>query len=233
LVHHVSCASVNHVPIGKKQQIRYDIPQPDTWKPHPMILIGQPGLLRQYRPDQKSLTPHRSIADSIFVGARVPKTAADGFQLLDRLTTSVASGVHIKGLDGPPDIEAVSTLLRVAEAMQGKASLKIIAEISTPKAALAIEAFHRAIPRLAALAFNPDALAVATDADVESDMIAAVACKIPLAAAASSALALIDLQTGVLSEEALVQRWRHARVNGYSGIIVANEREAELIARTN
>jgi citrate lyase beta subunit len=195
-----------------------------------MILIGQPDLLRQYCPDQKPPTLHRSIADSIFVGACVPKTAEEGFQLLDTVATSGASGVCIRRVDGPADIEKVSTLLRVAEAMENSAPLKIIAEISTPKAALAIEAFNRAIPRLAALSFNPYAIATATGAEIESDLIAAVALKIPLAAAACSALALIDLQQHNLSDESLVKRWRHAKANGYSGIIVASDREAELIA---
>lgn len=195
-----------------------------------MILIAES--------DQISVAPTANSSDTKtawprlahFPRAGVPRSRDDELAFVSAAQATGITGFYLSGVDSPADVEKASMLLRVAEAQAGKAdgSLVILAEIATAKAALAIESFNRAIPRLDALVFNGDLLAIDIGADAVSSIVQSVCLKIPLAAKASEAMAFRWLGATEPADR-LETEWLMAKRNGFSGIVVSDGKQAGLL----
>lgn len=164
-----------------------------------------------------------------FARAGIPRTRGEELAFVAAAQATDITGLYLSGVERPADVEKASVLLRVAEALAGKpeGSLVILAEIATAKAALAIESFSRAIPRLAALVFNGDVLALNIGADASSNIVQSVCLKVPLAAKASEALAIRWIGSA-LPADMLKREWQMARQNGFAGVVVTKRQQANL-----
>ncbi len=126
----------------------------------------------------------------------VPRSTDGDRDFISLLSDRNWHGVILSGVETPADIEKASTLLRVAEAHRNlkTGSLLIVAVLDTAKAALGLAAFHRAIPRLAGLAFDARALACASGAAADSDLVADLRLRLPLAARACGVTAILKVR---------------------------------------
>ncbi|MCD2171362.1 hypothetical protein [Rhizobium sp. C4] len=156
-------------------------------------------------------------AGARFLTTALPRSLDDDRRLLGRLAEPAWAGICVCGIETPADIERVSVLLRVAEADRDRppASLLILAVLDTARAALDLAAFHRPIPRLAGFLFDAKALAENTGAAIDSDLIADLRLRLPLAARASEVPAFLKVdEIGADATAASIR-------NGYHGLCLA------------
>jgi len=131
--------------------------------------------------------------DTCFVHAVVPRGLDEDRHFIARLSATAWNGVRLSHVEVPADIEKASALLRVAEANRNlpPSSLLILAALDTAKAALNLTAFDRAIPRLAGFIFDGDALAEASGAAPDSELLTDLRIRLPLAARACGITAFL------------------------------------------
>lgn len=184
--------------------------------------------------EKTRLVPLASHGDEAgtYVELPVPRDNETDKAFIATARTRALGGIYLRQVRETADIERASTLLRVAEALNGlpAASLTILAAIETPQAALAITSFGKAIPRLEALVFDAASLAQATGAAAASRTIDAVRLSVPLAATAAGAGAWFRWNSDVTPREHEKSAWLEARNEGYAGFIVDDRETARRIA---
>lgn len=147
----------------------------------------------------------------------MPRSLAAERAFIRDLSEGTVADICLTGIERPADIEKASALLRVVEAKRepGATSLKIIARLDTAEAALGLSTFNKAIPRLIAFLFDPVALAEAAGVAAGSALIGDLRTRLPLAAKASGAAALLKCH-GAVDDHAL----QDAALNGYAGLCI-------------
>ncbi|MET3612584.1 citrate lyase beta subunit [Rhizobium aquaticum] len=153
----------------------------------------------------------------------MPRSLAEDRRLIAALSDHHWKGVYLDGIEAPSDVEKASALLRVAAANRNwtTAPLPLLAVLDTAAAALALASFNRAIPGLAALLFDGDALALASGASRKSDLIADLRRRLPLAARASGAIAIL------VTDDAGTEQVAQAARDGYAGLCVRDRIEPD------
>lgn len=175
-------------------------------------------ILRQFqdRIEVVSAQPPESTLEPgmQFWPCAMPRSLAEDRRLIAAMSDDRWKGVCLNGLEAPSDVEKASALLRVAAANRNlpTAHLPILAVLDTVAAALALATFNRAIPGLAAFLFDGDALARTSGASRQSDLIADLRRRLPLAARASGAMAIL------VKDEALTETKVIAARDGYAGL---------------
>ncbi len=177
-------------------------------------------ILRQLR-DCVEVVSAQSPESTITPGMRLwsvamPRSLAEDRRLIAAMSDPQWEGVYLDGIEAPSDVEKASALRRVAAANRNwtTAPLPIFAVLDTAAAALALATFNRAIPGLAAFLFDGDTLARTSGASKESDLIADLRRRLPLAARASGAIAILVADKAGTEEVALAAR------DGYAGLCV-------------
>lgn len=157
-----------------------------------------------------------------FLRTAVPRSLDDDRRLLAALSEPDWHGVCVEAVTSPPDIEKVSALLRVAAAHRARPSttLPIMAVLDTAPAALGLAAFNRAIPGLAALLFDGDALSRAAGTSRGADLVIDLRRRLPLAARASGVMAILVTDEDDTDQAAIAAR------EGYAGLCVGDKVEA-------
>lgn len=150
---------------------------------------------------------------AVLVEAFVPTTLHAERALMAQLAQDRFAGLVLCGVETPADIEKASALLRVVEADRSlrSPSLIILARFDTAKAALGLAAFNRAIPRLAGFLFDGAALAGAAGTSPESELVRDLRRRLPLAAKASNAAAVLIIGHGDEAPERIAS-------DGYDGV---------------
>lgn len=148
--------------------------------------------------------------------AAMPRSLDEDRRFIAHLSETAWIGVRLSGIETPADIEKASMLLRVAEANRDMppSSLFILAALDTAKAALGLDRFDRAIPRLAGFIFDAEALARASGAAADSDLVMDLRLRLPLAARACGITALL-----AASDDGPETAAKAAR-DGYGGLCV-------------
>lgn len=156
-----------------------------------------------------------------FLRTAVPRSLDDDRHLLAALSEPDWYGVCVEDVTSPADIEKVSALLRVAAVNRARPSttLPIIAVLDTAPAALGLEDFNRAIPGLAALLFDGEALSRAAGTSRDADLVVDLRRRLPLAARASGAIAILVSDEDDTDQAAIAAR------EGYAGLCVRDKVE--------
>lgn len=148
--------------------------------------------------------------------AVMPRSLDEDRHFIADLSETAWNGVRLSGVETPADIEKASALLRVAEANRDMppSSLLIFAVLDTARAALGLDRFDRAIPRLAGFIFDANVLARASGAAADSDLVAHLRLRLPLAARASGVTAFLA------ASDDCPETMSNAAREGYGGLCV-------------
>lgn len=159
-----------------------------------------------------------------FLHAELPRGIEDDRRFIARMSEPSWDGIVLFGIETPADIEKASALLRIAEAARAmpQGALLILARLDTARAALGLARFDRPVPRLAGLVFDADVLALASGAAADSALVTDLGLRLPLAARASGAAAILR------TDESGPQTIARARNDGYVGLWLA---QAQTVAR--
>lgn len=154
-----------------------------------------------------------------FHHAAVPRSLDEDRRFIADLSDPASNGVRLSGIETPADIEKASALLRVVEADRGMApdALVILAVLDTARAALGLADFNRRISRLVGFLFDAGALAETSGVAADSDLLADLRLRLPLAARSSGARAFLT------TRDDAPETMTGARRNGYNGICLKDE----------
>ncbi|HWU61788.1 MAG TPA: hypothetical protein VN112_07175 [Ensifer sp.] len=149
-----------------------------------------------------------------FLNVVTPRSLEADRALIAQMTAREWDGVCLSGIETPADLEKAGALLRVAEANRGlpPSSLSILAIPDTARAALRLTEFDRALSFLCGFLFDAHALSDASGAAMESDLIADLRLRLPLAARASGVEAYLKVT------DTAADTWSSAIRDGYRGL---------------
>ena len=152
--------------------------------------------------------------DAEFAIFGVPRSLEEERALIERLSEERWAGLVLTGTESPADIEKASSLLRVAEAHRSlpSPSLLIVARLDTAKAALGLVSFNRRISSLAGLLIDRQAIAAAAGVSADSALVRDLEMRLPLAAKACGAAAILAVTDRRYDEQSL------AAAAGYDGV---------------